>query len=127
MNDKVTDPRPRYKLVTILMLLAGLGSAVAIYLTAGNPDEIGMVEEFEESKRFAHDLELYGGKANLIANKFSRWFEGLWHGQSLAYTVAVLTVVIAVGYFLVASRLAAHAASDAAHDNNRGETENKTK
>ena len=123
MNGKVDDPRPRYKVVTILMLLVGLGSALAIYLTAGSPDEIGMVEEYEESKRFAHDLELYGGKANLIANKFSRWFEGLWHGQSLAYTVAVLTVVIAVGYFLVASRLAAHAASDAAHDDSRDETD----
>ena len=123
MTGKVANPRPRYKLVTILMLLAGLGSALAIYLTAGTPDEIGMVEEFEESKRFAHDLELYGGKANLIANKFTRWFEGLWHGQSLAYTVAVLTVVIAVGYFLVASRLAAHAASDAAHESSRDETD----
>ncbi len=119
----MTDPRPRYKLVTILMLLAGLGSALAIYLTAGSPDEIGMVEEFEESKRFAHDLELYGGKANLIANKFARWFEGLWHGQSLAYTVAVLTVVIAGGYFLVARRLAAHAASDDADESSRGETD----
>ncbi len=123
MNGKVTDPRPRYRLVTILMLLAGLGSALAIYLTAGNSDEIGLIEEYEESKRFAHDLELYGGKANLIANKFSRWFEGLWHGQSLAYTVAVLTVVIAVGYFFVARRLAAHAASDDADENSRDQTD----
>jgi hypothetical protein len=123
MIDKATNSHTRYKIVTILMLLAGLGSALVIYLTAGSSDEIGMVEEFEESKRFAHDLELYGGKANLIANKFSRWFEGLWHGQSLAYTVAVLTVVISVGYFLVASRLAAHAASDAADENSRDETD----
>jgi hypothetical protein len=123
MDKKVVNPRPRYKLVTILMLLAGLGSALVIYLTAGSSDEIGMVEEFEESKRFAHDLELYGGKANVLANKFARWFDGLWHGQSLSFTVAVLTVVIAVGYFLVASRLAAHAASDAAHENSRDETD----
>ena len=125
MIGKSANSHTRYKLVTILMLLAGLGSALAIYLTAGNPDEIGMVEEFEESKRFAHDLELYGGKANLIANKFSRWFEGLWHGQSLAYTVAVFTVVIAGGYFLVARRLAAHAAADDADESSRGETEGR--
>ena len=123
MPGTVPHPRPRYKLVTILMLCVGLGSAVVIYLTAAGPDEISMVDEFEESKRFAHDLELYGGKANVLANKFSHWFEGLWHGQSLAFTVAFLTVVMAVGYFFVASRLAAHAAAEAADEQSRKEAE----
>jgi zona occludens toxin (predicted ATPase) len=121
--SNVANPRTRYKLVTIVLLLAGLGSAVVIYLTARSPDESTMVSDFEGSKRFVHDLELYGGKANVIADKFARWFDGLWHGQSLAFTVAFLTVVIAGGYFLVASRLAAHAASDAAHENNQSEPE----
>jgi hypothetical protein len=116
MSGKVGNPQTRYRLVTGGMLLAGLGSSVVIYLTAGSPGETSMVDEFEQSKRFAHDLELYGGKANVIANKFAHWFEGLWHGQTLAFTVAFLTVVVSVGYFLVASRLAADAASDAADE-----------
>ena len=123
MAGNVATPRPRYKLVTILMLCAGLGSAVVIYLTAGSPDEISMVDEFEESKRFTHDLELYGGKANVLASKFSHWFEGLWHGQTLAFTVAFLTVVIAVAFYFVASRLAAHAAAEAADEQRRKEAE----
>lgn len=122
MPAKVADPRIRHKLVTFLLLLAGLGSALAIYLTAGTSEEIGMVEEFEGSKRYVHDLELYGGKANVIADQFARWFDGLWHGQSLAFTVAFLTVVISVGYFLVATRLVAHSASDAENENRRSET-----
>ena len=123
MLSNIANSRARYRLVTILMLLAGLGSAVVIYLTAGSPDELTMVDDFQGSKRYTHDLELYGGKANVIADKFARWFDGLWHGQSLAFTVAFLAVVISVVYFLVASRLADHSASDAANENGRSETE----
>lgn len=123
MSMNIANSHTRYKLVTFLMLLAGLGSAIVIYLMAGTPDESTMVSDFEGSKRYVHDLELYGGKANVIADKFARWFDGLWHGQSLAFTVAFLTVVIAGGYFLIASRLAAHAASDAADEKSRSETE----
>jgi uncharacterized membrane protein len=115
----IANPRPRYQLVTILMLLAGLGSAVVIYLTAGNSDESTLVNDFEGSKRYVHDLELYGGKANVVADKFAHWFDGLWHGQSLAFTVAFLTVVISVCYFLVASRLATHSAFDAKNENSK--------
>ena len=111
MSGHVSNPSARYRLVASVMLLAGLGSAVVIYLTAGAPGEVSMVDEFEQSKRFAHDLELYGGKANLLANNFSHWFDGLWHGQSLAFTVAFLTVVIAAGYFFIARLLAQHPAS----------------
>jgi hypothetical protein len=115
----VTNPRTRYQLVTFLMLLAGLGSAAVIYLTAGNPDASTMVSDFEGSKRYTHELELYGGKANVLADKFARWFDGLWHGQALAFTVAFLTVVVAGGYFIIASRLADHAAAEAAHENSQ--------
>lgn len=123
MIRKIANPRTRYQLVTILILIAGLGSAVVIYLTAVSPGESSMVDNFEESKRFVHDLELYGGKANVIANKFSRWFDGLWHGQALAFTVAFLTVVIAAIYGIVAGPLSADSTSDDEHGNNRSDIE----
>ena len=122
MIKSIANPLKRYQLVTILMLIAGMGSAVVIYMTAGSSDESALVSEFEESKRYMHDLELYGGKANVIANKFMHWFVGLWHGQALAFTVAFLSVVISFSYFLVARQLASHSASDAAHENGRSET-----
>ena len=122
MISTVDNPRRRYRLVTILVLLVGLGSALVIYLTAGSSDESAMVSEFEESKRFVHDLELYGGKANVIANKFSRWFDGLWHGRSLAFTVAFLTLVIAFGYFLVARYVTSQSEADADNGNSSSET-----
>ncbi len=94
------------------MLLVGLASSVVVYLTAGTPEN-SMVDEYEGSKRFMHDLELYGGKANVIAYKFTHWFDGLWHGHALAFTIAFLTVVISVGYYLIASRLSAHSGDSA--------------
>jgi uncharacterized membrane protein YagU involved in acid resistance len=123
MIRKIANPRTRYQLVTILILIAGLGSAVVIYLTAVSPGESSMVDNFEESKRFVHDLELYGGKANVIANKFSRWFDGLWHGQVLAFTVAFLTVVIAAIYGIVAGPWSVDSTSDDEHGNNRSDIE----
>lgn len=56
----------------------------------------------QDSKMYRHDLELYGGKANVIANEFTRWFEGLWHGRSLAFVTAGFTVITSLGLFIVA-------------------------
>src|SRR5262249_5704439 len=40
--------------------------------------------------------------ANVVATEITDWFNGLWHGKRLAFTVACLTVFIA-GAFLLAS------------------------
>ena len=47
-------------------------------------------------------MELYGGKANLIASGIRQWFDSLWHGRRLAWTVACLTP-LAVLFYLIAS------------------------
>jgi LPS O-antigen subunit length determinant protein (WzzB/FepE family) len=44
-----------------------------------------------------------GGKAALAANYLTKWFSGLWQGESFAYTVAFITFAIAVGYYFIAS------------------------
>ena len=92
----------RCHLVTAGILLAGLGTAVAIYLTA---DEIPVnpFAEYENSKRFSHEVQRMGGKMALVANDLTAWFAGLWQGRQLAWTVACLTIVIAAGYYVVAS------------------------
>ena len=43
-------------------------------------------------------------KADIAASvdQFNQWFDGLWHGRSLAYTVAVLAVTISLVCFWVA-------------------------
>jgi len=47
-----------------------------------------------ETKKYVHDLELYGGKANVMAAEFREWFAGLWYGRNLAYTTAVISVLL---------------------------------
>ena len=93
------------------ILLAGLGSAVTIYLASGDAADLGEYAP-ENSKMYLHDLELYGGKANLLANELMTWFDGLWHGQTLAYSVACIAVVISCGLFYVARQLPSDADAD---------------
>jgi hypothetical protein len=103
MKWKRTNPLTRRNLITAIILLLGLGSAILIYLTADNAAESGLVNDFENSKKYMHDLELYGGKANVLANELSNWFAGLWRGKSLAFTVGFITIVIALGFFFFSS------------------------
>jgi hypothetical protein len=49
----------------------------------------------------------------LLADDVSIWFEGLWQGRSLAYTVASITLILSLGCFLVADHLPANPDSDA--------------
>src|SRR5208337_4874017 len=100
---KVTNKQTRLYLISSVILLFGLGSSVLIYLTDENDSD--NILDFENSKMFLHDLELYGGKANVLADELRHWFAGLWQGKSLAYTIACITIVISFGIFFVASHL----------------------
>lgn len=59
----------------------------------------------DESKSYRRSLELYGGKANLLASEFTQWFSGLWHGRSLGITVACITAFLCVLLLFLAGNL----------------------
>jgi len=115
MKWEITNPKTLLYLITAIILMVGLGSAILIYLTAANDTDSflgyegvdGYVHSMapEDFKMYRHDLELYGGKANVLADEFMRWFAGLWHGKSLAFTVACVTIFISFGFFFVAHLL----------------------
>ena len=112
MTGKLSRKETRLFLISAAILLIGLGSAVAIYLNAERaPDEDAGYEvagKFiypsmnERSKKYRHDLEMYGGKAAVLADDFNRWFDGLWRGTTLAFTVAALSTLTAFGFFVAA-------------------------
>ena len=79
--------------------MVGLGGALAIYLTTGSaPDDpLGR----QESRQYLRTMELYGGKANILAAELLDWFQSLWHGRRLAATVACATVLAATAIWLV--------------------------
>jgi predicted NBD/HSP70 family sugar kinase len=106
MRLRIADPLTRCRIVTAAILLVGFGSAVTIYLTAGEA-LVDPFAEFEKSKKFAYELERMGGKAALVANDLNKWFADLWHGENLAYSIAVITMVIAGGYYFIATSLEA--------------------
>ncbi|HUJ17958.1 MAG TPA: hypothetical protein VL197_08185 [Nitrospirota bacterium] len=129
MKWKITNRRTCLNLISAIILLAGLGSAIFIYLTADNVLDSILGYEVaggdvypvtpDNSKMYAHDLELYGGKAAVLANDFRYWFVGLWHGRSLAFTVASITILISFGVFFVANHLPSDLPSDVQEENNR--------
>ena len=78
--------------LTGAILLVGLGSAAVIFLLAAPASTNPLGYEPLQSKRYVHDLEVYGGTCNVLAEEFRGWFMGLWQGRRLALTVAVITV-----------------------------------
>ena len=85
--------RRRLNQYTFLLLLIGLGSALFIYWRAEPPRVDPLLGDPWASKKYSRELQMIGGKANVLAAEFEDWFEGLWQGESLARTVAFLTVV----------------------------------
>jgi hypothetical protein len=103
MKWALSNKHVRLNFISALILLIGLGSAVAIYLTVqGEPDSVlgydiidGKMYPSVPSKMYDHNMELYGGKGLILANDFLRWFDGLWQGKSLAVTIACISIIIA--------------------------------
>ncbi len=84
----------RLRRLTIALLAAGFTASVVVFFAAGPEPENPLGYDPMETKKYLHDLEVYGGTANVLAAEFQEWFAGLWHGRNLAYTIAVLTVLL---------------------------------
>jgi hypothetical protein len=94
------DPRARrqarVRMAIRVILAAGFAAAVIAFVDARQRPENPLGYDPLQTKQYRHDLEVYGGRANVIAAEFRDWFEGLWYGRNLAYTIAVLTILLAL-------------------------------
>jgi len=90
-------------MISAAILIVGLVTAIGIYVSAARSTDDMIAYEIEHSKQYQRTLELYGGKANVIAVEITKWFDSLWHGTRLAYTVACATVLLAAGFWLAAA------------------------
>ena len=94
----------RVKVITWLILGPGLAAGLAIYLLAAPPPpEDPFLTSRLDDKKYRRELAVYGGNANVVAADFMDWFNGLWHGRALGGTVAVLTILTALGFRFVAA------------------------
>jgi hypothetical protein len=132
MNGKSADLRTWINLISAIILLVGLGTAIFIYQTADNDSNGALGYQIidgtvypimpENTKIYRHDLEIYGGKAAILADDFRRWFNGLWHGKSLSFTVAVITIFVSFASFFTGRHLASRSISGDSSENNRDGT-----
>jgi len=88
------------------ILALGCGGSFWAYKVAVS-DELGdsLMAQARDTKGYQGQMELLGGKANVLGNDLQDWFIGLWHGRNLAYTLAVITIVLALACFYVAFAL----------------------
>ena len=128
MNWKILKQRTCLNLISAIILMAGLGSAALIHQRAGNDPYGALGYEVvdgtrypimpEDSKLYRHNLEVYGGKFNVIMDDFRRWFVGIWHGRSLALIIACTTIVISFGFLYKANYLTQPWKSEVHPENN---------
>lgn len=127
---RITDRRLVFNLIGLLILLGGLGGSILIYRTAGNnlrkdliyQEEGGSVYPIrpEDSKKYVRDLEIYGGRANVLVTEFRLWLVGLWQGKSLAYIMAFLSVLVACGFFYAANNSPSRRKANHGHSSKKG-------
>jgi hypothetical protein len=109
------SPKTWFSLLSVFLLLVGLGGALLVYQRA--EEDMSRVLGYEsgeespspilpeDSKKYLRDLELYGGKANVLATELRLWFVGLFQGKALAFTLACITIGTSFVVFYMANHL----------------------
>ena len=101
-----------FNIVGVIVLLIGIGSASLVYRRAQPaPATATTTGEWKDSslaltdsKISTRNIELYGGKVEVL---MVRWMDRLQRPESLAIIIATISVLIALGCFLVARHLSA--------------------
>ncbi len=111
MSDEAPQPapvKPRRPLPAILryvgvvVLVVGIAGAALIYLFAADDAGTDPAAEITAGRMYEHNVELMGGKFALYSIRLNEWLASLWQGKSLAGTVAVLAIAIALACFWIA-------------------------
>jgi hypothetical protein len=98
--------RLRIRRITTGLLAVGLGTSALLYRVLPPAPANPLGYNPEDTKKYLRDLELYGGKVNVLATEAMRAWERLWQGRQLAVTLAWLTLGLALAFYLAATRLA---------------------
>jgi len=80
------------------ILIIGLAGAVLVYVLAADAADTDAAQ-IANQRMYEHNLELMGGKFAVFLDEFDRWFESLWHGKALAYTIAALAFAASLACF----------------------------
>jgi len=100
--------KKRLDIAARLVLLTGVVASTAIYLLATPDEQNALVNEFQDSKAYRHELEAYGGKLSIVSDELTRWFSSLWQGETIAFTVAFVSTAVALLFFWSAGQISAN-------------------
>src|SRR5215468_3014608 len=92
------SPTARRRIVAVI-LAGGFAAAGVVYWRAMAPPPNPLGYDPADTKSYLRQMEVYGGTANELATELRIWFASLWHGERLAFTVAVLTLLAAWGFW----------------------------
>jgi hypothetical protein len=116
--------KKRLRLACLIILALGLCGALLIYLVADEvvDDSLGYVIvngtvyplATADSKKYRREIQRFGGKAALVFDDFSRWLGEQWQGKTLARTIALISLLLALGIHLFADSLRPDAPPDGA-------------
>ncbi len=85
---------PRHiRIIGVIVLIAGLGSAAAIYFTAQPADRQAILGVDIRTNRQRSQIERLGGRSSVMFSDLNAWLASLWHGPRLGGTVGVLSVL----------------------------------
>jgi hypothetical protein len=93
-----------FRLIACLVFGVGILISIGIYINARPPLPNPLGYDPLDTKRYRRELELYGGKSNIMATEVREWFAGLWQGKNLSYTIACITVVVSTMLWFIGSR-----------------------
>jgi hypothetical protein len=86
-----------------LVLFSGSAGSAWVYRVAtDDAASQAIIARAQDTKKNQYQLEVIGGKANVVATEIQQWFSSLWHGRQLADTLAVLTFAAALACFFIA-------------------------
>jgi len=91
------------------MCILGMALALFLYVTAAPPPAPPLGYDPFDSKKYLRDLEVYGGKLNILAVELRQWLASLWRGKPLAYLIACFTIMLSsllwfIGYYSASDR-----------------------
>ena len=121
MDWGIFKQRLSLNIISAVILVVGLSSAALIYQRAVN-ESYGAGEDVQlmmqaHSKLYRHNLEVFGGKLNVMMDDFRTWFAGFWQGKSLAFIIAVSALIISFMIFYTANYLPRRLGPDVHQEN----------
>lgn len=129
MKWKTADLRTCLNIISAVIMLAGLGSAIYLYQAAENDSSeiLGYNMEGgsaypirpEDSKKYLRDLEVISGKAGVVVDDLRRRFAALWQGKSLALMIAGISILVSFAFFYAANHLPARLKPDGQNEAGR--------